>query len=289
MKRAVIALLAGLMLGLPAHKASAQDQFGERSAVTIDPARAYIFFRAPRKMGLLFLRTPNEADRAAHETARAAAFAQARREFERRRMICRGAPTAFQCRRFSEETAPTEENFAFPPVTLERNFAGAGRNPPFTKEEGRTYTYLIAVTPGTYTFFGQMDLTATGVFGVCLCMGSLRFEAAAGRIVDLGTVTYPALEAIGANGAHGFAFTGLGPPSIAIVPAGEGASLPARLAGLPVVRAEFSAADKMPNYLHLYLDRHPALAGVLRYERDRVIDDRTGTGPVPPARAPGAP
>jgi hypothetical protein len=223
MKRSLFALLAALLL-VPGDGLSAQPQFGERATLTIDPARSYIFFRAPRKMSLLFLRAPAEADR----------------------------------------------------VVLERDMAAIGRNPPFTKEADDSYTFLIAVAPGTYTFYGQRDLTATGWFGVCMCMGSLRFEAPAGQIVDLGTMTYPGLEATGANGAHGFAFTETGRPSIAIVPPADGASLPARLAGLPVVRARFRAADKMPNYLSLYVDRHPALGGVLGYERDRVIDAQTG-------------
>lgn len=216
------ALPALLTLAALPQPAGAQGQINEGAAVTVDPERAYIFYRAPRKMSTLFLR----------------------------------------------ESAPDSAASALP---FERNFVTVHRDGPFTKQN-RDYSYLLPVEPGTYILYGQRDLTAVGWLGVCLCMGSVRFDAPAGRIVDLGTITYPGLVATGAGGAHGLAMTDTGVPSIAIVPSSAGASLPGRLAGLPVVPAVFRAADKMPNYYRLYVDRHPALEGVLDYERDRVID-----------------
>jgi hypothetical protein len=97
-----------------------------------------------------------------------------------------------------------------------------------------------------------------------------------GQVVDLGTITYPGLEATGARNSATNAMTDTGQPSIAIVPAAAGAPLPARRPGLTVVPAHFRAAPKMPNFMGLHVDRHPALTGVLRYERDVVIDDQTG-------------
>ena len=105
-------------------------------------------------------------------------------------------------------------------------------------------------------------------------MGSVRFEAPAGQIVDLGIIRYSGSEA------------GVGVAAVitpAVVPYASGMTRPARLDGLPVIPAELRAVDKIPNYLGGLINRHPALPGVLRYERDRVIDDRTGQAPTPQA------
>ena len=103
-------------------------------------------------------------------------------------------------------------------------------------------------------------------------MGSVRFEARAGQIMDLGEMRYPAADATLPVGVH--------VSSVQMVPYASSMTRPDRLNGLPVVPAEWRAAEKMPNYFGVLIDRHPAVPGVLRYQRDRVIDDRTGTGPV---------
>lgn len=74
---------------------------------------------------------------------------------------------------------------------------------------------------------------------------------------------------------------GTGAAPAEVIPYAATMSRPDRLNGLPVVAAERRAGDKMPNYFGVLISRHPALPGVLRYERDRVIDDRTGAAPVP--------
>lgn len=282
-------IAAAIALALAAWSAPAltQGQLGERAAVAVDPQRAYIFYRASRKMGILFLReTPAEEQAADRAAALAAAQAQYQRnlvQWRRLDRICRGGggPVS-RCRRLHPEPdAPTPDNVPAS-LTFARNIAAVERNPPFT-EEDREYSYLLPVEPGRYILYGQRDVTTIGVLGVCLCMGSVSFEAGAGRIVDLGTITYPGLDAAGASRAFGLVISGTGSPSIAIVPLAAGASLPGRLAGLPVVPAEFRAAGKLPNHYGLYIDRHPAMPGVLAYERDRVIDARTGR-PVAPGR-----
>lgn len=264
MRRLLLALLFVVVLlpGPPVIAQPSPRQIGERDAVTLAPARAYIFYRSPQKATLLFVRIPNEADRAEHAVARTAALARAQEAQRRRRVLCQPDPSAQRCRRLLAEPALTDESFDYPPV-LDRNLVLVARNPPFSTETNNSYTYLVEVPPGRYVFYGQTDVAAN--VGLCLCMGSLSFEVPAGQIIDLGSIAALTIQA------------NLSDPA-----------LPARLSGLPVTRADYRAAGKMPNFLSLYIGRHPEVPGVLRYERDVVIDARSGAGvgPVFPAAAP---
>ena len=257
-----------------------QGQVDDEWVPAADPRQSYIFFRTSRKMGLLFMRETNAAEA---EAERAAVLVDARRDYQE--MLsewreteagCQGERAATsRCRdRRPEPAEPTLESAAAM-LEPDRNIEPVLRNPVFG-EEGGAFTYLVAVRPGTYVLYGQRDGRGSGWAGVCLCMGSVRFEVAAGQVADLGTVTYPALDAAAARPSADSAFTDTGPASIAIVPPRPDARLPARLSALTMVPARLHAAGKMSNLFGLHIDRHPALAGVLRYERDLVIDDSTG-------------
>jgi hypothetical protein len=102
--------------------------------------------------------------------------------------------------------------------------------------------------------------------GTCLCMGSVRFEARAGQITDLGLIN----------------------SDVAVRPYESGMARPDRLNGHPVVAAEWRAAGKVANFFGILINRHPQLSGILSYRRDRVIDERTGTDPVALIDAAGA-
>lgn len=252
-----------------------EDQIDDQAVLTPDPRQSYIFFRATRKMGLVFLR---ETEAGEDEAERAEAFALAWQDHQelladwrRRDENCRRTRCGHS-RPAPEE--PTPEN-AVNDLAPDRHYKIVYRNPTFT-EEGPPYSYVLAVRPGRYILYGQRDNVGNAQLGVCLCMGSVRFDVSAGRVVDLGTVTYPALDAAGAREQTDSAFTDTGQASIAIVPPGPDARLPARLSALTMVPVQLRAAGKMSNLFGLHIDRHPALAGVLRYERDLVIDDSTG-------------
>lgn len=250
--------------------AQPRDQFDPREPVVIDPAKSYIFYRTNVRGALVLLR---EAGRGEREAARLAAFNRVRAEYERRLALwersasrCRSAP-APDCPARPQEM--TLETFPDPPPERDRYF-DIWWQPRFTAgDEGNSY--LRAVPPGSYVVYGNVMIGAGGSMGVCLCMGSLRFEAAAGRIVDLGRIDYRADPTPGRQ-----------PWSVTVTPYAPAMGLPARLAGLPHVPADFHAADKVPNYLGVEIDRHSAMPGVLAYERDRVIDVRTGRAPADP-------
>ncbi|HEX8624028.1 MAG TPA: hypothetical protein VF782_03005 [Allosphingosinicella sp.] len=148
-------------------------------------------------------------------------------------------------------------------VTGGPRLTGGGR-------EGKTY--LKAVRPGSYILYGNIGIGLNGAhIGVCFCMGSLRFEAPAGQIVDLGLIQYPDASVVKR------------PWGVTIFPVAPDMVVPARLTGLPRIAAEFRAGPKMPNWFGVEIDRHDAMPGVLAYDRDIPIDVRAGR-PAAPAR-----
>ena len=281
----VFALIAALC---HAGGAQARDQLGQRDAVTIDPQRAYIYYRSFERLTVNFIREVSEAERAEWIAAREAAFPQAAARnaraiarWDREGAECQGRD-AFSpfCQGRGPRPEPlTMENFPFPAPETD-NFVAVEGGRPFTRSETEN-SYFIAVEPGTYILYGSMAQTSNGNVGVCMCMGSVKFEARAGEIVDIGEIRFPRNEAV----REGREWSLYGPnrlSTLSVDPATDAMLVPDRLAGFPMVRAELRAADKLTNYFALEIDRHPEIPGILSYERDRVIDARTGN-PVTPA------
>ncbi|HEX8528219.1 hypothetical protein [Allosphingosinicella sp.] len=271
------ALLAALCT---AGAAQARDQIDDNDAVVIDPAKAYVFFRTAQRQDVHFLRVITPEVRAEHETARAAAYAEAVAAYERRlarweRNIGECRASGITCR--EAPIRPSEEEFPFPSIES-TNLVTVKRGPQFTRAEG-AYTYLMAVTPGIYALHASTRTTQFGPSGVCLCMGSVAFEARAGQIVDLGEIVYPRLAA-GDDGIPGLPGR---VPSHSIRAPDQSTPPPARLAGFPVVPAEWRAADRVPNILRIEIDRMRPIDGILAYDRDRVIDLKARAAPTAPA------
>lgn len=279
-----LSLIAGILLGLSVPvtgTAQAQTQLGGGRAPTINPQQAYIFFRAGEKVELAFLRrvTPEQIvgwrGRRAEALRRAVErYTREQREYDQAARACEGRPQP--CLTVRRPAPVTDEGFYFPPPET-ANFLVVSKGPQFTQAEGGGYTYLIEVPPGGYTLYGSFTSGSYGLTGFCLCMGSLRFEARAGQIADLGEIRYAADEARQVQHVPTVGRV----RSLEILPYAPAMTRPAQLANLPIVPADLHAADKMPNYLGIFIDRHPAVPGLLRYERDRVIDDRTGQAATP--------
>jgi hypothetical protein len=261
------ALAALVAFAAPA--AASPEQVGQCADVKMLPGLSYIFFRTAERLDVQFVREASPEQRAEYEASRAAAYAQARSRFERQfarwqreETQCRGNDAAY-CRYRPERPAEVNpETFAYPPIEMV-NMVAIERGPQFTRAEGE-YTYLMAVRPGTYILYGAVAVGENGPVGVCLCMGSVRFDVPADRIVDLGEIRYSpdrTREIPRRNMTSQF-----------VVPAAADSPRPERLAGLPVVPAELRAAGKMPNFFAVEIDRHPPIEGVLAYDRDRVVD-----------------
>jgi hypothetical protein len=122
-------------------------------------------------------------------------------------------------------------------------------------------TYLVAVTPGRYVLSNSQT--------TCFCLGSYQFEAAAGRITDLGTV-YIGPE----NGTSPWAVLARLRSSpdiedtpytvadaVAVYPFKEGMDVPQSLAALPGEAAAWLPAPRFGNHYGRLVNKALPLAG----------------------------
>lgn len=272
MKRLV--LVAAALVAAPA--AAAKDPkfveakaVADKPAVTLDPARAHILLRSPAQASLYLMKVPSNADQAAYDRLRAEELADARKDyvrklatFERRRKEAAAA----KLRPPEKPVEPTDANFEFTPFGLLAAVPVGPLNR-FGKGPGGASTYLHAVTPGRYRVYGPIAAGGNGAMvGACYCMGSVAFDAGAGEVVDIS-----ALAQIGAATMAGPAVDTPKAAPIALAPVDP------RLAGAAVKPARFRPVGKLPNYFGLAITRLPEMPGVMRYERDRIVD-LTGGG-----------
>lgn len=205
----------------------------------IDPAKAYIFIRSPQgRAAGTFLKTPTPAEVANYEAAD-----PPRRQW------------------YSNNRWPIEFHMLvqFGPKSF------------FDRTEGpnRSFTYLIEVKPGEYTYLGPMQVdTQAGTFGQCYCMGSVKFEAKAGQITSLGdflSLGWADREALMQTTIYSASL-----PDRPAVPTDW--SVPESLAQYPHAKAELRAAGRHNNFFKALVGRIPPVPGVLAYDRDAVID-----------------
>jgi hypothetical protein len=282
--RIAFGALLAVLFACPFAASAERNQFGQNDVITIDPNKAYILFRAEERTEVQFLRQVEAAERTQWEAARATALTRAlernRRAIEswdRDMTQCRGdnAVSAYCQARGPRPAVLTDETFAFAPPESD-NFIGVSRGRVF-EQIGDRYVYLRAVDPGSYILYGPVFIGANGAgLGVCMCMGSIRFEARAGQIVDIGELHFEGIDAASHGGRFGP--DGHRLPAPVVIPPRADASRPARLANLTLQPAELHAASRMPNYFGVLIDRLAPIPGVLGYERDRVVDLAAGGG-----------
>jgi len=239
--RTALALLLAPLLCVPAAAVDYAEHVTGSGPVTLDPAKAYIAFRLLQKSEFRFERLPSKEETARYEQDRRTAFDDYRKK------------------------KPKGDDFEFD--SLEARFSVNTQLGKVFDRQGGQYVYLIAVTPGTYVLYGHMWQDGPGDMDTCFCMGTVKFEAAAGKVTDLGRIRMPDdwdLPAPPANPAGILPFV-LVPPATPLQPAG-------RLQGLPVTPAVLHAMDKMPNAFGVVIDRLFPIPGVLAYDRDTVID-----------------
>ena len=170
-----ILIAAALALAASAAPAFARDrdQLGPRDAITIDPQKAYIFYRATEPAAVRFLREVTPEQRSAWLAEREAALIRARAR---------------------SSTPINEATFTIPRPSAT---ISSSRGPQFSNEaEG--YTYLIAVPPGIYVLYGLVarrpspapSRRCRGRAGDLPVMGSVASRRA-GQIVDIGEIRHP--------------------------------------------------------------------------------------------------
>ncbi|HEY0115126.1 MAG TPA: hypothetical protein VGB54_05345 [Allosphingosinicella sp.] len=150
---------------------------------------------------------------------------------------------------------------------------------PFVDQDGHQ-AYLLTVPPGNYAIVAVTYKRMPSI-GTCMCMGTVRFEARAGVVNDLGFLL-GAIEDRPTQIPELAPFTGSPSwthttPALAIMsvrPAADGMEVPAALRALPLVRAEYGAVGKFPNHFRTMINRIPPVPGVLDYDGDRAVDLR---------------
>jgi hypothetical protein len=254
----------------------------DAKVVKLDPAKAYVYIRTPNAMPLHFTKIPSAEDQIAYDKLKAAAFAEAREDYAKAlKRYERDLETATKTKGMKKPTKPvepTESNFQFQQFGQLANFTVGAFNR-FHNKDGSVY--LHEVTPGTYRIFGQVD-PLLGM-GVCYCMGSVTFNAEAGKIVDLGSISFDSDHYKRAEKGDSsspivaaYAFT--------LLPATTETSIDPRVASFPRMIADFRAAGKAANYMGIAVSRIPAIPGVIAYERDWIVDLKASAATASPTQ-----
>ncbi|HSJ79172.1 MAG TPA: hypothetical protein VK913_10615 [Erythrobacter sp.] len=236
----------------------------------IDPAKAYIYVNSPRmRTNGIFIKTPSPEEVANYEAKWREELADAKADYPKK---LKRYDIAKQSGRPPKEKPeePTEENFAITPIDY-RMIVPFGPQFVYDKVDGeaKSFSYLIEVEPGEYTYFGPvLYIPGTPVMGQCYCMGSVRFEAKAGQITSLGdflSMDWADRKALEASTFE----RELLPDRPARA---TDWSVPASLAQYPSAKAELRAAGKRNNFLRALVGRIPPVPGVLAYDRDVPVD-----------------
>lgn len=146
-------------------------------------------------------------------------------------------------------------------------------------EDGEMRTILLEVPPGTYILYGVM--AGGNMLVTCNCLGTVRFDARAGVITDIGSLyadkvhkpsPVPHLE--DNLGASMFQYgLVLGE---ALVPPDSTTPVPAALRSLGLVPAQFEVVGEYYEPGAGGINRLAPIPGILGYEHGRAVDLRTG-------------
>lgn len=291
-------LLAALALALAMVPGWAQaDPVGEiveldpKAPLVIAPDKAYLLVRISRPKGAakiepIFLRVPQEQELKDYYAARQAGFIKAEPDLRKARaeLLAKKAAAEAKGKSFDQQIPPepTVENFNF--VWDQRanvdniEFKGA------YMVAGTETVFLAEAPPGNYVLYGG---SLGGIFRaglhVCFCLGTVGFEAKAGEVTDLGTFLGDAAK-FPSSIPELAPETGFGPSSDSLFslltgtvrPVRSGDVVPPQLAGKPVTAAAYRAVGR---YFHpgaLGINRLVPVPGVLAYDREKVIDVKTG-------------
>lgn len=273
--RRLILLAAATLVASPASAKDKPPVFVEtqpvkdKPAIVLDPAKAYVLLRSDVQVPLSLMKVASAEDQAAYDKLKAAALAESHEKyarkianFERDKMLVGHSPDA------KPPVEPTEKNFEFVSFGM---MATVSIGPVNRFAKGKdTSVYLQELTPGAYRVYGLMFVNpGVAAVGSCFCMGSVKFEAKAGEVTDLGAITVlPPSANVAGDSSHPVDAS----EKPLFTPTPTGTSIDPRLASAHVVPARFHPVGKLPNYFGLTITRMPAMPGVMRYDRDRIVD-----------------
>jgi len=253
--------------------------------VKLDPAMGYILISGPQRQQGMFIHVPDDETKKKYEEDRLKAFAKAQKRYaselstwKTQVEIAKGNGAI----PIDKPEEPKLETFTIDPIEL-RDVESFG--PFFVYSKGETITYLNAVKPGTWIWYGPVMMAPNGgAAGTCHCLGSVRFEVKPGVVTDLGTSLYDLPRWETENDVSRLQVKELNAKRVAagkeplktLVSGQVKYGLPASLQSWPSVQAELHASPKMNNYYGVLVSRVAPIPGVLAYHRDVIVDERTG-------------
>lgn len=282
-----IPVAATAQTGAPAPAALVSPEVAsvlDKPKITLDPTKGYIMVHAPLPVMVALIRRPNAAEIEEYRKLRAEALAKAHGKWVKAHASWEKSFKFWQTHgkqppRPVEPVEPTDANLTF--LSLDQyNLFQMGPLFRFAKSKERS-TWLAMVSPGRYAYYGPLAF-APQPAGTCMCMGTIEFEVKAGEVTDIGTVKLSLADARAAASAAGkpLPTTELDLPedvnTVGWQPPVAGDPVDPRLAGYKVVPAELHAGPRFPNYYGVAIDRLTPVPGVLAYDRDRIIDVKTG-------------
>lgn len=286
MNRPLIAFIGLALVAPQALQAKAVEEKNVTSGkVKVDPAMGYILISGPERQQGMFIRVPDDESKRIYEDDRQKAFVKAQKRYKAELTTWRREVEVAQQNRLAppdKPEVPKIETFTIDPIEL-RDVESFG--PFFVYSKGESITYLNAVKPGTWIWYGPLFMAPNGgAMGTCQCMGTVRFEVKPGVVTDLGTSLVDAprweseddiarLQLKQANAKRAAAGK---EPLETLISGQVRYGLPASLQSWPSVRAELHASPKMNNYYGVLVSRVAPIPGVLGYHRDVIVDERTG-------------
>lgn len=284
------ALIIAALLGVSgAAFAAPADSLDEKKVVSgktaLDPATGYILLHGPGRQGGTFIRVPDAEDLEAFRKERAEAFAKAEKRYQKKLSSWENEAKVAAAQKKAapaKPAAPDEASFSIGDIEA-RTALQFGPDFAYIKDKANErYSYAMAVKPGTYIWYGPVLFDpGQGFVGLCYCMGSVRFEVKPGVVTNVGNFLTAAPLAEQQKSAplldirHNGGWTGFKVEvPTASVPVDYG--VPASLDKWPVEQAVFTASGKFNNIYGVMVSRLPPVPGVLAYDRDRVIDAKSG-------------
>jgi len=261
---AAAALLSMSVPAAAAEKAPKKEKWATKviadkpRPVTIDPTKSYILVRSPAQIAPVLMRLPNAEQAAAHEVERQEAFARVHRSWRKRvasiELDAKVADADPSKRRKPPE--PVEADFGYPSYE-QKHTVFLGPQNRFSKVDGSAY--LQEVPPGEYIFYA--------VGATCACLGTVSFDAPAGKVV--------ALELSPTNNPEGTTPFQIGAATFADV----------RLPAESVLPAAFKPAGMRSNWFGIAVDRVLPIEGVFTYERGKQVAGGVAAIAVPAPEA----
>ncbi len=283
-----LALSSALVLyPLAAHAADDKEKWetkavADKPQIVLDPAKAYVVVQADYQLSPLLMRRPSADEAAKHAAKRAEElakehdkWAKKHASWEKEMATLAKAPPSIT--RPKEPQEPTEDNFSWPRYE-QVHTVGIGPQNRFAKGDGGSSTYLQEVEPGEYLYYGNVVMGLPG--GICACLGTVAFKAEAGKVTSLGKLRLPWIDSLRGPKEQRIKTTLDLPEGVTALAFAPAPFSDPRVPAAMVVAAGFTPVDRLPNWFGLEIDRVMPIEGVMRYERDKVIDLTVKPAPV---------